>query len=120
MLDRANDHCGELKGKFEQAEAEARLDAPLRCSDGAWQVVERIVVEELEAWYFGDWEAVRQAYPRVPPVVQDRGPFRDPDGIQGGTWEAFERILKDEGQFLSGEDLLADVTDPIDFPLLAR
>jgi hypothetical protein len=25
-------------------------------------VVNRLAIEELEAWYFGDWEAVRAAY----------------------------------------------------------
>ena len=25
----------------------------------AWRLVNRIAVEELEAWYFGDWAAVR-------------------------------------------------------------
>lgn len=57
-------------------------------------MVSRIAIEELEAWYFGDWEAVCQAYPRVPPSVPERRGYRDPDSIQSGTCEAFERILK--------------------------
>ena len=57
-------------------------------------MVNRIAIEELEAWYFGDWEAVRQAYPPVPLNVPNKAPCRDPNDIQGPTWEAFERILK--------------------------
>nr|MBS0019217.1 DUF4276 family protein [Gammaproteobacteria bacterium] len=60
----------------------------------AWQLVNRLAIEELEAWYFGDWEAVRSAYPRVSRTVAGRKGFRNPDAILGGPWEAFERIVK--------------------------
>jgi hypothetical protein len=33
--------------------------------DKSFQVLNRIVVEELEAWFFGDVQAIRQAYPKV-------------------------------------------------------
>ena len=59
------------------------------------------MIEELEAWYFGNWEAVRQAYPKVSPTVPDRARYRDPDGVRD-TWEAFERILKRHGYFSTG------------------
>lgn len=65
-------------------------------------MVNRIVVEELEAWYFGDWEAVRAQYPRVPATVPQRRGYRDPDAIAGGTWEAFERVLQKHGYFEQG------------------
>jgi hypothetical protein len=67
-----------------------------------WQLVNRIVVEEIEAWYFGDWEAVRSAYPRAAPTVPNRQGFRDPDAVAGGTWEAFERLLQRHGYFKGG------------------
>ena len=64
-------------------------NAGLRSRRGAgspdWQVVTRIAIEELEAWYFGDWEAVREAYPGVSPSVPQQAPYRDPDAIRGGT-----------------------------------
>ena len=59
----------------------------------------RIVMEELEAWNFGDWEAVRAAYPRVSKGVPRQVGYRDPDAIAGRTWEAFERIMKRSGYF---------------------
>ena len=45
-------------------------DSPLGVREGAWQVVNRIAIEELQAWHFGDWEAARQAnpYPRAQPM----------------------------------------------------
>ena len=41
-------------------------------------------------------------YPRVSPNVPQQAGYRDPDAIQGGTWEAFERILKKRGYFRNG------------------
>jgi hypothetical protein len=67
-----------------------------------WQVVNRIAIEELEAWYFGDWEAVRAAYLRVQQTVPSQPKYRDPDAIARGTWEAFERVLQKAGYFKGG------------------
>ena len=86
-------------------EAAARATTLLTRSQvgsGSWQIVNRIVIEELEAWYFGDWEAVRGAYPRVSSDVPGRASYRDPDAIKGGTWEAFERVMKRHGYFTTG------------------
>jgi hypothetical protein len=65
-------------------------------------VVTRLAIEELEAWYFGDWEAVRAAYPRLPATIPAQAKYRDPDAIVGGTWEALERILQKAGYFSLG------------------
>ena len=102
MVDRDCDDCRTLKARLENAAARSGLRTRSRAGDDRWQVVNRIVVEELEAWYFGDWEAVRGAFPRVPPTVPNRPRYRNPDVIQGGTWEAFERILKQHGYFGTG------------------
>jgi hypothetical protein len=45
---------------------------------------------------------VREAYPRVSETVPKQSRYRDPDGIVGGTWEAFERVLKQTGYFKTG------------------
>ena len=68
-------------------------------TDGQFIVINRIVIEELEAWYFGDWRAVQNAYPRVSPAIPRQQQYRDPDAIQGGTWEQFERVLQRAGYF---------------------
>lgn len=62
----------------------------------------RIAIEELEAWFFGDADAVRAAFPRVSPNFEKKANYRDPDSIGGGTWEALERVLKAGGYFKSG------------------
>ncbi|MBR4736334.1 MAG: DUF4276 family protein [Rhodocyclaceae bacterium] len=103
LVDRDDDDCRELKTKLENIAAGAGLVSKTRAGHGRWfQVVNRIAIEELEAWFFGDWEAVRAAYPRVPATIPQQTKFRDPDAIAGGTWEAIERILKRAGYFRTG------------------
>lgn len=102
MVDRDDDECRELKTRLEQFAQDVGLSTRSRPDQNRFAVVNRIVVEELEAWYFGDWEAVRAAYPRVPGTVPRQAPYRDPDGIRGGTWEALERVLKRAGYFKTG------------------
>ena len=102
VVDRDDDDCHALKTRLEKAAADADLLTRSRARGGLWQVVNRIAIEELEAWYFGDWEAVRQAYPGVPRNTPNQARYRDPDAIQGGTWEAFERLLKKRGHFRNG------------------
>lgn len=60
------------------------------------------MIEELEAWYFGDWEAVCAAYPRAPKDIPGKSRYRNPDAIQGGTAEAFERVLQRVGYYATG------------------
>ena len=102
VLARDSDDCHALKGELEAAALGTGLRTRSQAGRTDWQVVNRIAIEELEACYFGDWEAVREAYPRVPVTVPQRAGFRDPDAIQGGTWDAFERILKRHGYFTTG------------------
>ncbi len=102
MVDRDQDDCRTLKAQLEDAAGGAGLRTRSQSSGDRWQVVNRIVVEELEAWYFGDWEAVRSAFPRVSSTVPNQRRYRRPDAIRGGTWEAFERVLQRHGYFRTG------------------
>ena len=103
LVDRDDDDCAELKATLENMATAAGLLTKTRAGDGqCFQVVNRIAIEELEAWFFGDWVAVQTAYPRVPATVPQKAGFRDPDAITGGTWEAMERVLKKAGYFSAG------------------
>ena len=101
VVDR-DDDCLALKAQLEEAAAAAGLRTRTRAGRRPWQLVNRVAIEELEAWYFGDWQAVFSAYPRVSPTVPNQAGYRDPDAIRGGTWEAFERILQRRGYFKTG------------------
>ena len=102
LVDQDDDDCRELKTELEQASASAELLSRTAAGGHPWQVVNRVAIEELEAWYFGNWEAVRSAYPRVSRTVPQQARYRDPDAIRGGTWEAFERVLQHRGYFTTG------------------
>lgn len=103
VVDRDDDDCHDLKKRLERSAAVARLTTRRTAGGTArWQVVTRIAIEELESWYFGDWEAVSAAFSGVPRSVIRGARFRDPDGIAGGTWEAFEAVLRRHGHFRGG------------------
>lgn len=101
VLDRDDDDCLALKHKLEGAAAATGLSTR-RTAGPNWRIVFRLAVEELEAWYFGDWEAVHLAYPRVNRRAAGKASYRISDGIIGGTWEAFERELRKAGYFAGG------------------
>jgi len=102
VVDRDNDDCHSLKEVMERAAANASLQTRRGGASSEWRVANRIAVEELEAWYFGDWDAVREIYPKVQKDIAEKAAYRDPDNVEGGTWEAFERVLQKAGYFGSG------------------
>jgi hypothetical protein len=87
---------------LEQSAAQAGLRTRTTHGASTCQLVNRIACEELEAWFFGDPEAIRAAYPRVSASALGKAAFRNPDSIAGGTWEALQRILKAAGYFSGG------------------
>jgi hypothetical protein len=101
LVDRDDDDCQTLKQRLDAMASAAGLSTRSSSGGQLWQVVNRIAIEELEAWYFGDWQAVCRAYPKVSLTVPNREGYRNPDTIRG-TWEAFERILKQQGYFRTG------------------
>lgn len=103
LVDEDRENCISLKEKLDNAVKDAGLDAKGYVRNGSsFQALNRIVVEELEAWFFGDVEAIHQAYERVPLTLDTKSAYRDPDAIKGGTWEAMERELQRAGYFKSG------------------
>lgn len=103
LLDEDRYNCHRLKQWLENAAAAAGLVTRSRAATGqVAQVLNRIVVEELEAWFFGDIDALRAAYPRVSPTLGSRAAYREPDAIKGGTWEALQRVLQRAGYYRSG------------------
>ncbi len=102
VVDRDDEDCRALKRQLEAIARRAGLRTRAGPGKAPWQLVNRIAIEELEAWYFGDWAAVHSAFPRVSTNVPRRQSFRDPDAIAGGTWESFERVMQAYGYFKGG------------------
>lgn len=98
-----HDDCHKLKRRIEKLALSAGLATKAQPrSDGQFEVVTRIAIEELEAWYLGDIPALRKAFPRLPEGLARRAAFRTPDAIKGGTWERLERLLQDAEYYPGG------------------
>ena len=62
LIDEDRRDCHELKAKLEQAAQEAGfVTKSSAASNEHFQVVNRLAIEELEAWFFGDIEALHEA-----------------------------------------------------------
>jgi hypothetical protein len=96
LIDRDQDDCLKLKNSLEGMARTAGVFTKTRPDEaGNFSVANRIVVEELEAWFLGDQEALNQAFPKLGKAQLK--PIQNSDNIRGGTWEALHRRLKDGG-----------------------
>src|SRR5262249_46083140 len=102
LVDLDDNNCDALKQKMEQYAKTAGLRTRTSAGGAPWRVVNRIAIEELEAWFFGEWTAVRNAYPGVSKSIPRQPANRMSDGRRGGTWEAVERVVRNEGYFSGG------------------
>ena len=100
LIDEDRQDCHTLKQRLEEIAKNAGL-LTSSTSDN-FQVLNRIAVEELEAWFFGDINALRKAYPKISPNLDKHRGFRNPDEIRGGTYEALERVLSAAGYYPKG------------------
>ena len=97
LIDEDRADCLSLKKQMETAAADAGLITKTAANGGTFTVLNRIAVEELEAWFFGDIAALATAYPGVSPTLGAKAHYRNPDAIGGGTWEALEKVLQRAG-----------------------
>jgi hypothetical protein len=103
LVDEDRQDCRRLKRQLEGMSLRAGFFTKTEPGPrGAFQVANRIAVEELEAWFFGDPEAIVTAYPRVPAKFAHGRRFQNPDAIQGGTAEALGRVLQRAGYHPGG------------------
>ncbi len=112
LVDRDDDDCLALKADLEKIAAAAGLLTPrVAPVDSRADVISRIAVEELEAWFFGDIPALCAAYRRIPVSLARQAKYRDPDAIAGGIWEALERLLQARGYHVGGFAKVAAATE---------
>ena len=96
LIDEDRADCRKLKAGLEEAAHNAGfVTKSSALTEGNFQVVNRLAIEELEAWFFGDITALQTAYPRVSRNLQDQARYLNPDAITGGTHEALRRVLND-------------------------
>lgn len=102
LVDEDRENCKQLKAKLENAAKKAGLVTKTSSKGRSFTVLNRIAVEELEAWFFGDVPTLCSAYPGVPSSLDRQEKYRSPDSIAGGTWESIERVLQRAGHFPGG------------------
>jgi hypothetical protein len=102
LVDKDQGACTALKARLEAAAAAAGFPTKTNPKAGQFVVLNRIAIEELEAWFFGDVPAIVKAFPGVSPHLGSKAAYRIPDAIAGGTWEALERVLQGAGYFEEG------------------
>lgn len=102
LVDEDRQDCHQLKKRLEDAAMAAGFTTKTTAQGRGFLVLNRIAIEELEAWFFGDPQALADAFPRVSANLGARAAFRNPDAIAGGTWEALERVLQRAGYYGAG------------------
>ena len=95
LIDEDRKDCHELKTYLEKAAHDVGfVTKSSAVPNEVFQVVNRIAIEELEAWFFGDVEALNTAYPKISRILHTKAKYHNPDAITGGTSEALEYLLK--------------------------
>ncbi|MFO8057371.1 MAG: DUF4276 family protein [bacterium] len=97
LVDLDRHECHELKNKLEKIAAASTMTTK-SVNEHRFQVVNRVVIEELEAWFFGDIKAMRAAYPRLPYNLESKKAYRNPDMITKPS-EALWRLLQRSGYY---------------------
>lgn len=112
LIDADDEDCHGLKAILEKAASDAGLISKSTAAVGSrFQVLNRLAIEELEAWFFGDSNALNAAYPHIASNLGNKGKYRNPDAVAGGTWEALERELQSAGYHLGGLPKIAAARD---------
>lgn len=102
LLDYDRGDCQELKARLAViAEQEGFSTSSNVGYNGQFQVINRLAIKELEAWFFGDLPAIHRAYPRIPPGLSRKKQYRNPDDIEN-AWETLEKIFQRAGYYPGG------------------
>ncbi len=101
LIDRDSEDCIALKNKLNKMAEDAGLTIKSSIQNNSFQVLNRIAIEEIEAWFFGDPDAMRLAYPKLSKTFENKAAYKNPDNIKA-TWESMERLLQRNGYFKTG------------------
>ncbi len=104
--------CSELKENIRTIVAREKLSIFSNTDihkEGA--IVIRLAIQEIEAWFFGDDEALWQAYPRLSRKPDQKKKYRQPDAI-ASPWKKLEKILQNAGYDIGGKREVARTISP--------
>ena len=98
LIDKDQKDCFQLKAQLEEVAHDAGFVTKSSASqEGDFQVINRLAIEELEAWFLGDIKALLTAYPKVPKSRQ----YQDPNAITG-PHKVLGRMLKQSNYHRGG------------------
>jgi hypothetical protein len=97
----ADTDCHRRKAELEKVVADEGLLTKTTAAGRHFRVLTRLAVQELEAWFLGDREAIQAAYPRVRPQ-HFGGLDTNPDAI-ADTWETLWRVLQEGSYYKAGK-----------------
>lgn len=109
MLDSDGKNCKTLKEELERKCKKLRLRTPRSERSAApgsgrpWQVATCIVIKELEAWYLGNWSAVKSAYPEIPDASPQWTGYPNPDAVSGKTKDVVHTFLTKHSDIYTNE-----------------
>ena len=89
--------CDEKACKDVKMEMEEKcncVNVTTRKSGDSWQVATCIAIKELEAWYLGNWSAVRSAYSTKSSEQDILKKYPDSDAVDGKTKNIVHEELK--------------------------
>ena len=102
--------CARRKASLEEKAAEAGLLTKTTAGPGQpFHVLNRVAVQELEAWWLGDRAAIMAAYPSLKPA-HFKGVARDPDQLPKPNDTLWE-VLKQGRYFAAGKRKTQWATD---------
>jgi len=94
LIDKDRDDCYQLKRELEEIASRAQFITKTSAGGApGFQVMNHIVIEELESWFFGDLAAIRNAYPKVSRTIVRDPRYAHPDTLSD-TWETRESVLQ--------------------------
>jgi hypothetical protein len=91
LVDQDKEECIELKENLDKIALNAGLSIKSKPEKDKIIVVNRIAIEELEAWFLGDESAIKQSYINVRHIPKS---FKNPDNLTN-SWERLEALLRD-------------------------
>lgn len=95
LVDLDRDNCKTLKNKLNSIAEDAGLKIKTSIGEFSndFQILNRIAIEELEAWFLGDKNAILSIYKNVSIEALNKNKYSNPDAI-ANTWEELERLLQ--------------------------
>ncbi|MCX7835875.1 MAG: DUF4276 family protein [bacterium] len=104
LVDLDSEDCNQLKRKLDNMAEQAGFRTKTTANkthQPNFQVLNRLVIKELEAWFLGDFQAIHSAFPKVPWKLRNKKQHIDPDSIIKPS-KALERMLQKYNYYKNG------------------